>query len=114
MRSRRLPAPGQVATVDGRHIHWQIADNDSGRPRVLLEAGEEIGWRGYALPRLLRSWSPLAASLLIAVPWAGLIVLIRITTRGRLSSAGGAPQENRPTADPHYDQRKHDEDLDQS
>jgi membrane protease YdiL (CAAX protease family) len=39
---------------------------------VVFAALEEIGWRGFALPRLLRSWSPLAASLLIAVPWAGL------------------------------------------
>jgi membrane protease YdiL (CAAX protease family) len=38
----------------------------------IFAALEEIGWRGYVLPRLLRSWSPLAASLLIAVPWAGL------------------------------------------
>lgn len=38
----------------------------------VFAALEEIGWRGFALPRLLRSWSPLAASLLIAIPWAGL------------------------------------------
>ncbi len=38
----------------------------------VFAAGEEIGWRGYVLPRLLRSHSPLAASLYLAIPWAGL------------------------------------------
>lgn len=35
-------------------------------------AGEEIGWRGYVLPRLLQSHSPLVASLLLGIPWAVL------------------------------------------
>lgn len=36
----------------------------------LLALGEELGWRGYALPKLLRSQSPLSASLITGVPWA--------------------------------------------
>ena len=32
--------------------------------------GEEIGWRGYALPRLLERTGPVAASLVVAGMWA--------------------------------------------
>jgi membrane protease YdiL (CAAX protease family) len=33
---------------------------------------EEIGWRGYALPKLLAQHSPLSASLIIGVVWGSL------------------------------------------
>jgi membrane protease YdiL (CAAX protease family) len=36
----------------------------------LFALGEEIGWRGYVLPRLLVAHNPLAASLIGGIPWA--------------------------------------------
>ena len=44
---------------------------------VLLPAfAEELAWRGFVLPRLLTTMSPLAASLILAVPWTLIHVFL--------------------------------------
>jgi membrane protease YdiL (CAAX protease family) len=37
---------------------------------VFTSLGEEIGWRGYALPRLQAQFSPFVASLILGLVWA--------------------------------------------
>jgi membrane protease YdiL (CAAX protease family) len=37
---------------------------------LLTNYGEEIGWRGYALPKLQERMTPLAASLVLGIIWA--------------------------------------------
>jgi uncharacterized protein len=37
---------------------------------AVLYVGEELGWRGYALPRLLATRTPIQASLILGVLWA--------------------------------------------
>jgi membrane protease YdiL (CAAX protease family) len=37
----------------------------------VLVVGEEIGWRGYALPKLLQSHSAVAANLILGILWGG-------------------------------------------
>lgn len=39
---------------------------------------EELGWRGYALPKLLEQRSPLAASLIIGVLWGSLHLALHL------------------------------------
>jgi len=31
--------------------------------------GEELGWRGFALPRMLRRWKPVTASIVLGIIW---------------------------------------------
>jgi hypothetical protein len=41
-------------------------------PALVLDPGplgEELGWRGFALPRLLERWSPITASLVLGLIW---------------------------------------------
>ncbi len=38
---------------------------------ALVVSGEELGWRGYALPKLQERWSWVPASILVGVLWFG-------------------------------------------
>jgi len=48
--------------------------------------GEEIGWRGVLLPQLLRTMSPIAASLMVGVVWYAWHVPMYLT-EGKLPGA---------------------------
>lgn len=77
-----------LAVVPG--YHWQPGPFS---PLLLLTllfaAGEEIGWRGFALPTLLkRGTHPLSAALLLGIPWA--LLHLPLVLPGMLS-AGTPP-----------------------
>lgn len=56
---------------------------------LVSAAGEEIGWRGFALPTMLAySYRPLAAALILGVPWA--LLHLPLVLPGMLS-AGASP-----------------------
>jgi membrane protease YdiL (CAAX protease family) len=38
-------------------------------PLIIGMFGEELGWRGFALPRLLDKFNPIVSSLILAIPW---------------------------------------------
>jgi len=51
---------------------------------LIFAAGEEIGWRGFALPVLLENgYHPLRASLILGLPWA--LLHLPLTLPGMLS-----------------------------
>ena len=48
------------------HFLWALI------PALVVDPGplgEELGWRGFALPRMLARWEPLKASLLLGLVW---------------------------------------------
>jgi membrane protease YdiL (CAAX protease family) len=61
--------------LGGQFLGWPLTTPAAlaGAFGIALFSGggmEELGWRGFALPRLQKLYSPLVASLLIAVVWA--------------------------------------------
>ena len=63
---------GAVVTAQGPLVDWLELGKLFGFQVVGVIAGawEELGWRGFALPRLLKRVSPLLASLGVGVLWA--------------------------------------------
>lgn len=52
--------------------------------------GEELGWRGFVLPRMLQRWSPLASSLILGATW-GLWHLPSFLAAGTPNSGTSLP-----------------------
>lgn len=68
-------ALGQIAIIFllGQTFDWSLFITQLGSfiPLIILgPLSEELGWRGYALPRLQTRWNALAASLIVGVFWA--------------------------------------------
>lgn len=72
------PALSLLAAAVGSAL--TAADPASGMPELrpitpvalillMIAAGEEIGWRGYALPKLLESFPPAAAAVILGLMW---------------------------------------------
>ena len=57
-------AQGQIP--DWGHFLWALMQALVVDPGPL---GEELGWRGFALPRMLARWRPLKASLILGLIW---------------------------------------------
>lgn len=61
--------------VNGALIHPELSGSLSAVPLnvvamlVVWSIGEELGWRGYALPRLMEQVGPVWASLVIGIAW---------------------------------------------
>jgi uncharacterized protein len=72
-----------VAVVLGEPIDGLFADLSPAAlviPLVVLipAFAEEVAWRGFALPRLMTVMSPLAASIVLAVPWTVLHLVLHL------------------------------------
>jgi membrane protease YdiL (CAAX protease family) len=67
--ARRVPALEDFAQLSGLPSEWGVWGV---AVAVLLVNGfgEETGWRGYAVPVLQRRYSPLTATLVVALMWA--------------------------------------------
>lgn len=93
-----LLATGIIALVYGAPIEWTNVGRSTEFPEfppsiywlanvVFYGFGEEVGWRGFVLPRLQSHNSALRASLLLAVAWAGWHIPLFAFSPG-LSSLG--------------------------
>jgi len=71
--------PGLLAEKDPLHtINWRIflsvAAYHFSLTEFITPIGEEVGWRGFALPRLQAHFGPVWASVLVGLIWAGFML----------------------------------------
>jgi membrane protease YdiL (CAAX protease family) len=59
-----------LTTVFGGHFPFHPILFAAAPLLLLANTGEEIGWRGFALPRLLSRFNSLTASLILGVMWS--------------------------------------------
>ena len=69
-RARRSRGRGRLATLWDGMFPFHLNGLRVAPALLVTNLGEEIGWRGYALPQLQRRFTPLASSLVIGVCWA--------------------------------------------
>lgn len=62
---------GLVPGNEGGPWFWPPATPEAVIGAILVPVGEEIGWRGYALPRLMARHGPVLATLILGSLWAG-------------------------------------------
>lgn len=62
---------GLVPGNEGGPYLWPPADAQHVIAALLVPIGEEIGWRGFAQPRLTASHGPLRAGLILGLLWGG-------------------------------------------
>jgi len=93
-------ATAVLAASDGASIEWRQIGRSTEFPElpravywlanvVFYGFGEEVGWRGFALPRLQSHKSALGASVMLAFGWAGWHLPLFFFSPG-LSSLGVA------------------------
>jgi membrane protease YdiL (CAAX protease family) len=74
-----LAGAGLVILLNGGQMTFQLP---SGLVAfyVVINLGEELGWRGFALPHLLSRFNALTASIILGVLWAFWHTLVYIST----------------------------------
>jgi membrane protease YdiL (CAAX protease family) len=78
---RTLPAAGDFARFSGLPSSWGVLGVGVGVVAI-NGFGEETGWRGYALPNLQRTHTPLMATTILAALWAGWHLPMFFVVRG--------------------------------
>jgi uncharacterized protein len=63
-------AVGVPMRRSGAYTDWQAIGSFFLTAMILVGLGEEVGWRGFALPRLQRRFDALWAALVVGVLWA--------------------------------------------